>query len=293
MNGIIVVNKPVGKTSHDMVYFIRRLTGIKKVGHTGTLDPAATGVLPVCIGSATKVCDMLTNADKIYRVSFMLGMTTDTLDADGEVLTDQPVLVTEEEIREEIKKFIGEISQLPPMYSAVKINGKKLYELAREGIVAERKPRKVIIKNIDILDIDMENFIVTMDVSCSKGTYIRTLCEDIGVSLGCGAFVTKLERRKSGFFEISESYTQDELLKIKEEGRLKEIIMKPDRLFLEYPEIKVNAYLEMRVKNGAKIRYRGLEEGKFYRLYSENGEFLAISCYNEGELVLEKPFWER
>ena len=293
MNGIIVINKPIGKTSHDMVYFVRRLTGIKKVGHTGTLDPAATGVLPVCIANATKVCDMLTNADKVYRVSFMLGMTTDTLDADGEVLTEQPVLVSEEEIRNKIKEYIGEISQIPPMYSAVKINGKKLYELAREGIVAERKQRMVTIRKIDILDIDMENFIVTMDVCCSKGTYIRTLCEDIGMALGCGAFVTRLERRKSGVFKIEESYTLEELLKIKEEGKLSEIIIKPDRLFLEYPEVVVNEKCEERVKNGAKVRYSGLLEDSLYRVYSKKREFLAISRYKDGELLLEKPFWER
>ena len=173
MNGIIVINKPLGKTSHDMVYFTRRLTGIKKVGHTGTLDPSATGVLPVCIGNATKVCELLTNADKAYRVSFVLGMTTDTLDADGEVLSDQPVLADEDGIRTVISGFVGEITQTPPMYSAVKVNGQKLYELARKGIEVERKTRKVTIQKIDIISVDMQDFTVTMDVYCSKGTYIE------------------------------------------------------------------------------------------------------------------------
>lgn len=293
MNGIIVINKPTGKTSHDMVYFVRRLTGIKKVGHTGTLDPSATGVLPVCIGNATKVCDMLTNADKTYRVSFVLGMTTDTLDADGKILTKQPVLADEEEIRSAVLSFLGDIVQIPPMYSAVKVNGKKLYELARKGISVERKERHVTIKNINILDIDMGNFVVTMDVDCSKGTYIRTLCDDIGMKLGCGAYVSRLERRKSGIFSIENSYTPDELLKVNEEGGLSELIISPDSLFLEYPEIVVSEKQSQLVKNGVRIRYEGLDDGRLYRLYDNNREFLAISRFCEGELILEKPFWNR
>lgn len=293
MNGIIVINKPTGKTSHDMVYFVRRLTGIKKVGHTGTLDPSATGVLPVCIGNATKVCDMLTNADKTYRVSFVLGMTTDTLDADGKILTKQPVLADEEEIRSTVLSFLGDIVQIPPMYSAVKVNGKKLYELARQGISVERKERHVTIKSINILDIDMENFVVTMDVDCSKGTYIRTLCDDIGMKLGCGAYVSRLERRKSGIFSIENSYTPDELLKVNEEGGLSELIISPDSLFLEYPEIVVSEKQSQLVKNGVRIRYDGLDDGRLYRLYDNNREFLAISRFCEGELILEKPFWNR
>lgn len=291
MNGIIVINKPVGKTSHDMVYFVRRLTGIKKVGHTGTLDPAATGVLPICIGNATKVCELLTNADKEYRVSFVLGMTTDTLDADGEVLTDQPVLVNEEEIADTIKSFVGEIAQVPPMYSAVKINGKKLYELARAGVAVERKERHVTINSIDILDIDMESFTVTMDVECSKGTYIRTLCDDIGMKLGCGAFVSRLERRKSGIFTIENSFSTDELLKIKDEGRLDEVLMPPDSLFSSFPELVMSEKEEKKVKNGMRIPHSGLSDGKLYRLYSVNGEFLALSRAVRGVLVLEKAFW--
>ncbi len=293
MDGIIVINKPVGKTSHDMVYFVRRLTGIKKVGHTGTLDPGATGVLPVCIGNATKVCDMLTNADKAYRVKFMLGMTTDTLDADGEVLTDQPVLVSEEEIKKAVSEFVGEISQIPPMYSAVKVGGKKLYELAREGITPERKERRVTINKIDILDIDMDNFLVTMEVYCTKGTYIRTLCEDIGMRLGCGAFVCTLERIKSSIFSLEESYTLNELLKLKEEDRLFDAIMATDSLFSDYPKLVADKARTERIKNGLPWRYKDLEEGALYRIYSQEGEFLSVSRYIEGELVMKKSFWKR
>lgn len=293
MDGIIVIDKPPGKTSHDMVYFVRRLTGIKKVGHTGTLDPAATGVLPVCIGRATKVCDMLTNADKAYRVSFVLGMTTDTLDAEGEVLTDQPVTANREEIAQAVQSFLGEIVQIPPMYSAVKVNGKKLYELARSGISVERKERRVTIKDIDILDIDMESFTVIIDVECSKGTYIRTLCDDIGMKLGCGAFVSKLQRRKSGIFDIKNSYTIEELMRIKEENRLSECIMPVDSLFLEYPEVVVDEKDEKKVRNGMRVPCSHLCDGKMYRIYSEKGEFMALSKAQGGQLVLEKAFWNR
>lgn len=291
MNGIIIIDKPIGKTSHDMVYFVRRLTGIKKVGHTGTLDPAATGVLPICIGNATKVCELLTNSDKVYRVSFMLGMTTDTLDADGEVLTEQPVTATEQEIRAVAEAFVGDIIQVPPMYSAVKVNGKKLYELARMGVEVERKERHVTIKALNISDIDMERFIVTMDVECSKGTYIRTLCDDIGMKLGCGAFVCELRRIRSGIFDIEDSYTAEELLRIKDEGGLEKCVKPADSLFSECPAIVVGKAEEKKVKNGARLQKNGLCDGALYRIYSQDGEFLALSRASGGMLVLEKAFW--
>ena len=183
MNGIILVNKPTGKTSHDIVSIMRRLTGIRKIGHTGTLDPMADGVLPVCIGNATRVSDMLTNADKKYTAELILGMTTDTLDAEGEVITECRVDVTEDEIINAINSFIGEIEQIPPMYSAIKKDGKKLYELAREGKTAEREPRRITIYDIKIKNINPENYSVTIDVHCSKGTYIRSLIFDIGEKL--------------------------------------------------------------------------------------------------------------
>lgn len=293
MNGIIVINKPLGKTSHDMVYFVRRLTGIKKAGHTGTLDPSASGVLPVCIGNATKVCDLLTNADKVYRVSFVLGMTTDTLDADGEILTEQPVDLNESEIKDAVFSFLGDITQIPPMYSAVKVNGKKLYELAREGKTIERKERHVTIKKIDILDIDLENYIVTMDVECSKGTYIRTLCEDIGLKLGVGAYVNTLERRKSGVFSIEESFKLEELLKLKEEGNLLEVLRKTDSVFCDLEKVVATKKQSALIKNGVRIKASGLLEDVLYRVYSDEGEFLAVSRFSKGELIMEKPFWDR
>ncbi len=290
MDGVIVLDKPFGKTSHDMVSFVRRLTGIRRVGHTGTLDPAATGVLPICIGRATKAADMLTAADKRYIAEMVLGMTTDTQDADGEVLTECEVTCTEENIQAAVGGFVGEISQLPPMYSAVKIGGKKLYELARKGEKAERKPRKVTIYSIDILDIDLIKKTVKIEVACSKGTYIRTLCEDIGIKLGCGAYVNSLRRTKSGMFSESGCITCAELVKMQEEGTLNEAIISTDELFPEFEKIRV--YDAEKIKNGVQLRYDGLEEGKRYRVYDENNEFLCVSRFTGGRLTMEKSFWQ-
>ncbi|MBQ6558641.1 MAG: tRNA pseudouridine(55) synthase TruB [Clostridia bacterium] len=288
MNGIIIVDKPQGKTSHDIVYAIRRLTGIKKVGHTGTLDPMATGVLPICIGSATKVADMLTLSDKAYTAEFVLGKTTDTLDAEGEILTETEVNITEDEIRAAVMSFVGEIEQIPPMYSAIKQNGKKLYELARQGIEVERKPRKVTINSIDILEINGKT--VTIDVSCSKGTYIRTLCADIGERLGTGAYMTKLRRTKTGIFAISESYTLEELGTLNELGTLKNVLIPIDKIFEKYPEIILNEKQKKSVTNGVRMTYKG-RENQVYRVYDENKNFLCISKIIDGKLTLEKSFW--
>ena len=288
MNGIIIIDKPMGRTSHDMVYVMRKMTGIKKVGHTGTLDPEATGVLPVCIGSATKVADMLTLSDKCYRAELVLGMTTDTQDADGEVLTECAVNCTEDEIREAIMSFVGEIEQIPPMYSAIKQNGKKLYELARQGIEVERKKRKVTINSIDILKIDGER--VTIDVSCSKGTYIRTLCEDIGLKLHVGAYMNTLRRTKTGPFTIEDSYTLKELEVLKEKGQLESVLISVDRMFEEYPKILLNPKQVKSITNGVQMSYNGTQ-GQSYRLYDEKGKFLCISKMQDGKLKLEKAFW--
>lgn len=290
MNGIIVVNKPLGKTSHDIVYFMRRLTGIKKIGHTGTLDPMASGVLPICIGSATKAADMLTLSDKRYTAELVLGMTTDTQDAEGEVLTECAVNLTADEITDAIKSFEGDIEQIPPMYSAVKKDGKKLYELARKGIEVERKKRAVTIREINIIDINLENYIVKIDVLCSKGTYIRTLCEDIGVKLGVGAYMNTLVRTKTGRFTIEESHTLDSLTKMKEERTLSEALTQVDALFEEYPKIELNEKQTRSITNGIRMSYSGIE-GQSYRLYDNNGQFLCISKCSDGRLVLEKSFW--
>ena len=291
MNGVILINKPLGKTSHDLVYEARRLSGVKKVGHTGTLDPMASGVLPVCIGNATKAADALTASDKAYRAQIVLGMMTDTQDAEGEVLSECEVKCSEDEIIEAVKSFEGEIEQIPPMYSAIKVNGKKLYELAREGIEIERKARRVVIQKIDILEIDMENYTLTIDVSCSKGTYIRSLCEDIGLKLKVGAYMNTLVRTKSGNFTIDQCKTVEELRALKEEGRLEEALIPTSELFLEFEKIVLDKKLSGLVTNGVRIKYKGLCEGKKYRLFDNENKFLSISEYKDGTLKLVKAFW--
>ena len=197
INGIVNIYKEKGYTSHDVVAVLRKVVGQKKIGHTGTLDPDATGVLPVCLGRATKVCELLTDHDKTYEALLLLGKTTDTQDISGEVLEERdPGNLTEEEVRSCIESFIGEYDQIPPMYSALKVNGKKLYELAREGKTVERKSRKVQIHGIRILEMNLPH--VRMEVDCSKGTYIRTLCHDIGEKLRVGGCMEELERTKVG-----------------------------------------------------------------------------------------------
>ncbi len=291
MNGIIIIDKPCSKTSHDMVGFIRRLTGIKKVGHTGTLDPEATGVLPVCIGNATKACELLTCEDKGYVAELALGMTTDTLDAEGEILTEQPVLCDEETIKKTIESFIGEIEQIPPMFSAIKKDGKKLYELARQGISIEREKRKITIHDIKILDIDTQKETVTIEVICSKGTYIRTLCDDIGMKLGCGAYMNKLRRTKSGRFSIDDAYTTEEIEKLVKENKFEDVLIPTDRVFVDYPEILVNDRYRDFIKNGVRVRVNGLLENQVYRVYDKNKNFLCLSQCIDERLTLLKAFW--
>lgn len=288
MNGIIVIDKPKGRTSHDMVYFIRRMTGIKKVGHTGTLDPDATGVLPLCIGNGTKVSDMLLESDKCYRAELILGKTTDTQDLSGNVLEEKEVNLREEEIVKAAESFVGEIEQIPPMYSAIKQDGKKLYELARKGIEVERKPRRVTINEITIVKIDKNT--VTIDVDCSKGTYIRTLCSDIGEKLGCGGCMGNLRRTKAGMFNIDESHTVEEIEKLKENGKLGDIILPVDSVFMKYPKIQLNEKQVKSVTNGIRMTYKGVE-GQTYRVYDNNNEFLCVSEIEDGKLRLVKSFW--
>ncbi len=285
-----MINKPLGCTSHDMVSFVRRISGIRKVGHTGTLDPAATGVLPICIGKATKAAELLTAADKAYRAELVLGMTTDTLDADGEVLTDQPACVTEQKINEAIQKYIGEIDQIPPMYSAIKKDGKKLCDLARAGVTIEREPRRVRISEIRLLHFNEKQQTAEIEVFCSKGTYIRTLCDDLGKTLGCGAYMNRLVRTKSGQFTLSESYTREELVKASENGTLSELLTSVDELF-DFPKVILPKELSERVKNGVRVQRKGLLEEQRYRVYDEEYNFLSVSVCREERLVLEKAFW--
>ena len=288
MNGVLNVYKEQGFTSHDVVAKLRGILKTKKIGHTGTLDPDAVGVLPVCIGKATKLCDLITDWGKTYEAVMLLGTTTDTLDISGKIVAQSEVNVSEVDVLKACNEFIGEYEQIPPMYSAIKQNGKKLYELARKGIEVERKSRKVTINSIDILEINGER--VTIDVSCSKGTYIRTLCEDIGMKLHVGAYMNTLRRTKTGPFTIEESHTLKEIEILKNNGELEKIIIPDDRMFEEYPKIKLNPKQVKSVTNGVQMTYNG-KEGQSYRVYDEKNNFLCISKITDGKLKLEKSFW--
>ena len=272
VNGIIIVDKQKGFTSHDVVNVIRKIFSARKVGHTGTLDPDATGVLPICIGKATKVCDMLTFSDKEYAARVRLGLETDTQDISGAVLTTNEVNVTEEQLLDAVAKHTGDIMQIPPMYSAIKIGGQKLCDLARKGIEVERKPRAVTIYATDVSDFDGIEF--SLRVKCSKGTYIRTLCHDIGQMLGCGAVMTELRRTKSSVFTLDNAYTLDELKELAEKNELQSTLMTIDSVFDNYEKMVISDPVKKRVCNGA-TGYVSALPGT-YRVYDNDGTFLCI-----------------
>ncbi len=273
VNGILIVDKDKGFTSHDVVNVIRKIYGTRKVGHTGTLDPDATGVLPICIGKATKVCDMLTFSDKEYIAKVRLGIVTDTQDLSGEVLSESRVDVTIDELESAVKDHVGEIMQIPPMYSALKVNGQKLCDLARKGIEVERKPRPVTIYSAEVSDFDGTGF--NIKVRCSKGTYIRTLCHDIGKTLGCGAAVAELRRTASSVFSIDDAITLDKLKTLKESGEHMSALIDTDEVFKDYEKLVISDALQKRVCNGA-VSFVGFAPGT-YRLYSKEGKFLCIA----------------
>ena len=277
INGIINVYKEKGFTSHDVVAKLRGIAGQKKIGHTGTLDPDAEGVLPVCLGRATKVCDLLTDKDKVYEAVMLLGKETDTQDTTGEVIKEcDTSYLTEDEVIKAIKSFVGEYDQLPPMYSALKVNGKKLYELAREGKVVERKTRKVNIYSINIKEIKLPR--VCMEVHCSKGTYIRTLCNDIGELLNVGGCMEKLLRTKVSRFELKDSYKLGEIQKLKEEGKLLDIVLPVDEVFASCPKVVLNSVQVRLAYNGNSIPYHLLSQdnGDKIRAYDDKGNFIGL-----------------
>ena len=283
-DGIINVYKEKGYTSFDVVAKMRGILGQKKVGHTGTLDPEAEGVLPVCAGKGTKLCDMLTDHDKTYRATLLLGIDTDTQDTTGTVLAKKSTEgLSEEAVREAILSFIGNYDQIPPMYSALKVNGRKLCDLAREGIVVERKARPVTIYDIRIEEIRLPE--VVMTVSCSKGTYIRTLCHDIGEKLSVGGCMKTLLRTKVDRFLIEDSLTLAELQKRKDEGRLSEAVLPIETVFASYGEIRAaEEGLDKLVRNGNPFRYTEKEDvadKAAFRVYGREGQFIGIYEYSE------------
>jgi tRNA pseudouridine55 synthase len=287
IHGILNVYKEKGYTSHDVVARLRRITGQKKIGHTGTLDPDAEGVLPVCLGKATKVCDLLADKDKTYQAILLLGRTTDTQDTSGETLTESPVECSIKEIYEAIQSFRGPYDQVPPMYSALKVNGKKLYELAREGKTVERKARRVEIEEIKIHQILLPR--VSMTVTCSKGTYIRTLCHDVGQKLGCGGCMEELLRTRVGRFPLEDSLKLAEIEILMGLGQLQEHLIAVDSLFSEYPAVTVKEEFQKLLDNGNSFytrqtaKKKELPESGYVRVYDSHGNFYAVYDYAKKE----------
>lgn len=294
MNGILLLIKPPNMTSFDVVAWLRRITGVKKIGHAGTLDPAACGLLPVCIGKAAKTTAWFSEFNKSYRVEMVLGISTDTYDNEGNILSENPVKLDNSFIESVINEFTGEIEQVPPMYSAVKVKGKRLYELARKGIEIERKTRKITIYDIDILDIKNEGSypIVRFDVKCSKGTYIRSLCNDIGLKLGCSAHMSFLTRTGVGPFSLADAVTLEEVEKHCNAGTLESLIYSPDIVFSEYPSVMLEQRDAERFINGARVF--GFSEiqaraGNYIRVYTKSERFIGLGIVSseDGKKVIK------
>ncbi|HFD8690762.1 TPA: tRNA pseudouridine(55) synthase TruB [Clostridium perfringens] len=289
MNGVINIYKNTGMTSFDVVAMVRRVAKMKKVGHTGTLDPAASGVLPVCLGKATKIIDYIMENKKVYRVNLKLGMVTDTYDLEGEVLREEDVShITKDEILNCINSFVGTIDQVPPMYSALKQNGVRLYQLARQGIEVHREARKITIYSIENIKIE-SNDNIQMDVCCSKGTYIRSLCYDIGEKLNVGATMTALERIQNGPFTKEEAINIEDLT----EELLEKHIISIEKALDSFEKITVNEKFGKLLRNGVKVfdnrmYSEEVEFNKLYRVYEDNGVFLGLGKRDEKGFKLEK-----
>ena len=287
MTGILIVDKPAGWTSHDVVAKLRRILGEKRIGHAGTLDPMATGVLPVFVGRATRAVEFMENADKEYLASLRLGLVTDTQDTSGTILEERPVMCGRDDVAAALGGFRGETEQLPPMYSAIKINGKKLYEYARKGKEVERKPRRITISSLELEGERDGDFLLR--VTCSKGTYIRVLCADIGERLGCGGAMSALTRTRVGAYRLEDAHALDDIINAGREGA-ESMMLGLESMFMEYPAAVADAENERRCRNGLAPRLSEAPLGLF-RLRSESGEFLALCRSGDGVSIV-KSFYE-
>lgn len=290
-HGMINVYKEAGYTSHDVVARLRGICKQKKIGHTGTLDPDAVGVLPVCLGNGTKLCDLLADRTKEYIAVLRLGIVTDTQDLSGTVLSRKNVEIDPEQVKQVIASFQGDLQQIPPMYSALKVNGKKLYELAREGKEIERKPRPVTVYEIEVIKKAHPEY--TIRVKCSKGTYIRTLCHDIGQNLGCGGVMASLMRTKVGEFKIDQAYTLEQLQSLAEKGQLSQVVIPVEKMFEKIPAIYVREERFKTLKNGNQLNLEDfqpesvsvykisgkIKDGQEMRVYDHRGIFYGIYSY--------------
>ena len=283
IDGILNVYKEKGYTSHDVVAKLRGILKMKKIGHTGTLDPDAEGVLPVCLGKGTKLCDLLTEKEKSYEAVLLLGRETDTQDITGRTLEERPTEATEEELRQIISGFIGTVEQIPPMYSAIKVNGQKLYQLARAGREIDRPARQIQIYNIVIEEISLPR--VRMRVDCSKGTYIRTLCHDIGRKAGCGGCMEALIRLRSGMFSIENSLKLREIEELSCQGSLEKYILPVDQFFSGCPSVRLNSRDDARAHNGNPLPWQKAKENRF-RVYDSEGRFIGVYEKDEKKQML-------
>ena len=285
MNGIVIIDKPQGWTSQDVTARLRRVYNTRRIGHGGTLDPMATGVLPVFVGRATRGVEFFEHAEKTYEAVLRLGLLTDTEDISGTVLEERPVSVTEGEFLAVLEQFRGEILQIPPMYSALKVNGQKLYDLARKGVEVERKPRPITIHELVCLSFDGQT--ARLRVRCSKGTYIRTLCKDIGLALGCGGCMESLRRVSAGAYDIEEAVPLETLL----ESQSPEVYLRPvDSMFIQHPAITLTEKQEKRCRNGNSFSLNTADGT--YRAYSQSGEFLMLAKVESGVMSTIKSFFE-
>lgn len=288
LNGIMLIDKPCDWTSHDVVGKLRGILHERRIGHSGTLDPMATGLLVVFVGRATRAVEFAEADSKEYIAGLRLGISTDTQDITGNTLKSSNSLPSKAELEQALSAFKGEISQIPPMYSAIKVGGRKLYELARRGESVERKPRRVTIDKLDIIGENESDYV--LDVVCSKGTYIRTLCNDIGDTLGCGGCMSSLRRVKAGAFSIEKAHTIDEIQAAADNGGLDEIIIPVDRLFSAYPELTVRDTAEKKLRNGNVIKLAA--PNGTYRVYTETGGFLLLGEVADNKLKTIKSFFE-
>lgn len=296
MNGIIGINKPQGFTSFDVVAKLRGILHTKRIGHGGTLDPMATGVLPVFIGTATKACDIMPDSSKAYRAGFRFGFSTDTLDITGTTTAEYSLKVTKQDVLDIIPQFTGNIKQIPPMYSAIKIDGQKLCNLARKGVEVERPEREITIDSIKLESFDENSQSGVISVICSKGTYIRSLIDDIGNALGCGAVMTSLVRTWSGGFSIADCHTLEEIQRAKDENRLEKLIIPIKYAFAGLPELKLNEVQTRMYKNGVKLDLNRINhikpEFSRYSVYGYDHEFIGVACadFENSELRVVKNF---
>lgn len=298
LNGILCIHKPQDFTSFDVVKKLRGMTKIKKIGHAGTLDPMATGVLPVFLGAATKACDILPDQDKRYTAAFQLGLISNTQDIWGEILDRRESRVTKKDVLSQLSNFCGEIQQIPPMFSAVQINGQRLYDLARKGIEVEREPRTVRIYRLNLLSYDEENRSGTLDISCSKGTYIRTLIHDLGEALGAGGVMTSLTRTEAAGFSLQDCLTFQEVEELLRTDSLAQRVLPVDQVFKTYPAIRLNPVQSRKFLNGVRLDLKRVIHPKDVvtcRIYDSEGSFLGLAdcCHDTMELVLRKFFIER